>query len=450
MQNSIFYHIYPLGLCAAARRNDLQAQPVPRLEMLHDWIPHLRALNVNALYLGPLFESSAHGYDTADFFHVDRRLGTNETLAQLSGALHKNGIRLVLDGVFHHVGRDFWAFRDLLQNGEGSAYRHWFSGLDFSRRSSYNDPFAYDGWAGNFDLVKLNLHEQDVRQHIFAALEMWVDEFNIDGLRLDVADKLDMDFLHALSSRCHSLRPDFWLMGEVIQGDYNHWVNPQTLDSVTNYECYKGLYSSHVDKNYFEIAYALKRQSGRAGIYRNKLLYNFVDNHDVNRLASNLTNPAHLYTTYCLLFTMPGIPSIYYGSEWGLKGLRTATDDTELRPSLDLTRAQETAPQPDLPAVLAKLAHIRLTSPALQHGDYAQLQVKHEQFAFARFTEDEYVAVALNASAKKVTLELNVPLKDDCRLYNMLDTDQNVSVENGKVRVEVNPHWAVILRCSII
>lgn len=446
MQNSIFYHIYPLGLCGAPRRNDFQAQPIPRLETLHDWIPHLRALNVNALYLGPLFESSAHGYDTADFFHVDRRLGTNETLAHLSEALHENGIRLVLDGVFHHVGRDFRAFRDLLQNGESSTYRHWFSGVDFSRRSSYNDPFAYDGWAGNFDLVKLNLHEQDVRQHIFSAIKMWVDEFNIDGLRLDVADKLDMDFLRALSSHCHNLRPDFWLMGEVIQGDYNHWVNPQTLDSVTNYECYKGLYSSHVDKNYFEIAYALNRQSGHAGIYRNKLLYNFVDNHDVNRLASNLTNPAHLYTTYGLLFTMPGIPSIYYGSEWGVKGIRTKTDDAGLRPPMELKRAQETAPHPDLPALLAKLAHIRSTSSALQRGDYAPLQVKHEQFAFARFTEDEYVVVALNASAKKVSLELNVPLENGCKLHDMLNTDQSVSVENGKIHVEIDPHWAVILR----
>ena len=334
MQNAIFYHIYPLGLCGAPRKNDFTSQPVPRLETLHEWIPHLREMNVNALYLGPVFKSTAHGYDTADFFRVDRRLGTNETLSRLSEALHQNEIRLVLDAVFHHVGRDFWAFRDLLQNGENSAYRHWFSGVDFSQRSPYNDPFAYDGWAGHFDLVKLNLHEPDVRQHIFDAIKLWVDEFQIDGLRLDVADKLDMDFLHSLSSYCHSLRPGFWLMGEVIHGDYNQWVNPQTLNSVTNYECYKGLYSSHVEKNFFEIAYSLSRQFGQEGIYRGKLLYNFVDNHDVNRLASNLTNPAHLYTTYCLLFTMPGIPSIYYGSEWGMEGIRTDKDDSALRPHL--------------------------------------------------------------------------------------------------------------------
>ena len=230
MQNAIFYHIYPLGLCGAPRKNDFTSQPVPRLETLHEWIPHLREMNVNALYLGPVFESTAHGYDTADFFRVDRRLGTNKTLSHLSEALHQNKIRLVLDAVFHHVGRDFWAFRDLLQNGENSAYRHWFSGVDFTQHSPYNDPFAYDGWAGHFDLVKLNLHEPDVRQHIFDAIKLWVDEFQIDGLRLDVADKLDMDFMHALSSYCHSLRSDFWLMGEVIHGDYNQWVNPQTLE----------------------------------------------------------------------------------------------------------------------------------------------------------------------------------------------------------------------------
>jgi glycosidase len=223
-------------------------------------------------------------------------------------------MRLILDGVFNHVGRDFWAFRDVLSAREQSVYREWFAGLKFGESSPYHDPFTYEGWNGHYSLVKLNLHHPAVVQHLFDAVSLWVEEFNIDGLRLDAADSIDIEFLRKLADFCQNLRPDFWLMGEVVHGDYRHWANDQALDSVTNYECYKGLYSSHVDRNYFEIGYSLNRQFGPDGLYRHLPLYNFVDNHDVNRVMSYLKNPAHLYPLYCLLFTMPGIPSIYYGS----------------------------------------------------------------------------------------------------------------------------------------
>ena len=201
-----------------------------------------------------------------------------------------------------------------------------------------------------------------------------------------------------------------------------------------------------MEKNFFEIAYSLSRQFGQEGIYRGKLLYNFVDNHDVNRLASNLTNPAHLYTTYCLLFTMPGIPSIYYGSEWGIEGIRTDKDDSALRPHLLLTQAKESAPQPNLPNIIGHLAQLRLLSPALLYGDYAQLYVSHEQFAFARFLDDEYAIVAINASEEKTTIEFDIPLKNGEKLNDLLNANKSVTVVNEKIKVEVNPHWAVILQ----
>ncbi len=341
--DSVFYHIYPLGFCGAPPQNDFCSPSTPRLEQVNGWLGHVKDLGVNALYLGPVWESSAHGYDTADYFQVDRRLGNNETLSRLSALLHEKGIRLVLDGVFHHVGRDFWAFRDVLAQGEQSVHVDWFQGLDFHKRSPYNDPFAYEGWKGHYNLVKLNLQNPSVKAHLFQAVEMWMREFAIDGLRLDVADCLDLAFLKELSALCKSRRPDFWLMGEVIHGDYRKWVNAETLDSVTNYVGYKGLYSSHADKNYFEIAHTLKRQFGEEGLYRNLPLYTFADNHDVDRVASRPKNPAHLYPLYSLLFTMPGVPSVYYGSEWGIEGKRTSVDDGALRPCIDLGEISQTA-----------------------------------------------------------------------------------------------------------
>ena len=199
--DAIFYHIYPLGLTGAPERNDFSLPPVARLEQLHAWIPHLQALGVNALYLGPLFESTAHGYDTADYYHVDRRLGTDQTLSELSAALHAGGTRLVLDAVFNHVGRDFWAFRDVQANGGHSPYRDWFHNLRFEGRSPYGDPFTYEGWAGHTSLVKLNLANPAVREHLFGAVASWMEAFGIDGLRLDAADVIDADFLREADSQ---------------------------------------------------------------------------------------------------------------------------------------------------------------------------------------------------------------------------------------------------------
>ena len=447
VRDAVFYHIYPLAFCGAPERNDFHSTAVPRLEKIQGWIGHLRDLQVNALYLGPIFESTAHGYDTADYFWIDRRLGTNETFHQLVQELHRNGIKVVLDGVFNHVGRDFWAFRDVLQNRENSPYRNWFKGLAFNGRSPYGDPFTYESWNGCYDLVKLNLEEPAVREHLLLAVRQWIVDFEIDGFRLDVADCLDLQFQRELGAFCRSLRPDFWLMGEVIHGDYRRWANPETLDSVTNYEVYKGLYSSLADKNYFEIAYALNRQFGAGGIYRDLPLYNFVDNHDVNRVASNLQNTAHLYPLYALLFTMPGVPSIYYGSEWGLEGKRTATDDRPLRPTLELDGIRQNAPQPKLEKTIGRLAQIRRGSAALKAGDYAQLFVSHEQFAFSRKTDDDQVLVLLNAAEKPSAFELPVPLGDGARLVDLLNGGENFHVMGGRLRVEsVPPHCVRILQ----
>ena len=446
VNHSIFYHIYPLGFCGAPARNDFWASPTDRLQKIYDWLPHLKRLGVNAIYLGPVLESSAHGYDVADYFTVDRRLGTNDLLAHLITTLHQNNMRVILDGVFHHVGRDFWAFRDVLKNRQDSDYCDWFFGLSFDRKSPYNDPFAYEGWNGHFDLVKLNLSNPAVKKHLFQAIEMWVREFKIDGLRLDAADVIDKSFLKELASYCKSRYPDFWLMGEVIHGNYTQWANPKMLDSVTNYECYKGLYSSLVDKNYFEIAYSLNRQFGQNGIYKNLSLYSFVDNHDVDRIASRLTNPAHLYPLYCLLFTMPGVPTIYYGSEWGIEGQKRNGSDAPLRPTLDLATMSQAAPHPKLEQTISKLSDIRLNSAALKFGDYQQLYLTHQQFAFARRTPDDFVIVVLNASEEAVSLKLAVPDINSTQLCDLLNPGECFSISKGIVQIDpVWPNWARIL-----
>jgi len=447
--DAIFYHIYPLGLCGAPARNDFHAPVVHRLDRLYGWMDHLQAMGINAVYLGPLFESTSHGYDTADYTTVDRRLGDRETLAHLVNAFHQRAMRVILDGVFNHVGRDFWAFRDVQEHRETSAYRDWFQGLQFGPRSRYGDPFTYEGWNGHYSLVKLNVQHPAVKDHLFQAVATWMREFNIDGLRLDAADALDRGFQRDLAGFCRNLRPDFWLMGEVVHGDYRQWANEQALDAVTNYECYKGLYSSHVDKNYFEIAYALNRQFGDDGLYRHLPLYAFADNHDVNRVASNLTNPAHLYPLCCLLLTMPGVPSIYYGSEWGLAGQKSATSDAALRPELDLGDVARTAPHPDLVNAITRLAWLRRGSGALRHGGYRQLLVTAEQLVFARQTDDECVIVAVNAADRPATVRFDLPIRPEHALADLLNPGETAQPRGQTVEaLTIPPQWARIMRVN--
>jgi cyclomaltodextrinase len=444
-QGSVFYHIYPLGQCAAPERNDFISSPQPRIETLHAWLAHARQLGANALYLGPLFESSTHGYDTADYFRVDRRLGRNEDLSRLCRAAHEAGMRVIFDAVFNHVGRAFWAFADLLKKGKGSAYTAWFRGVDFSRRSPYGDSFAYEGWNGHYGLVKLDVSNPEVKEHLFAAVARWVEEFGIDGLRLDAADCIDMGFLQELASFTHRTWPGFWLLGEIIHGDYRRWANPATLDSVTNYECYKGLYSSHVDNNYFEIAHSLNRQFGPTGLYRGLPLYSFADNHDVNRVASSLKDPADLGTLYCLLFTMPGVPSIYYGSEWGITGVKDGSD-RPLRPALDLPVVARESPHRWLAEVVKRLAGVRHESPALQEGDYSQLHVAARQIAFLRCSPRESVLVAVNAGPQPVSLDCEVPRLADGPVFDLLEPGKSFTVSRGKIRIASVPaRWARIL-----
>lgn len=386
---SVFYQIYPLGFCGAPFEND--GVLTPRIRKVIDWIPHIKNLGANAIYFSPVFESDTHGYNTRDFRKIDVRLGTNEDFSDVCQALHKEGIKVVLDGVFNHVGRGFWAFQDVLEKRWDSPYKDWFH-ISFDGNSNYNDGLWYEGWEGNYDLVKLNLCHPDVKQHIFDSIRSWVEEFDIDGLRLDVAYCLDENFVRELRAFCDSLKPDFFLVGEMLHGDYNRLMNDSMLHSATNYECYKGLFSSFNSMNMFEIIHSLLRQFGPENwtLYRGKHLLCFVDNHDVSRIASNLTNEQHLPLIYALCFGMPGIPCVYYGSEWGAKANKSEGD-----PAL---RACFDAPvENDLTAWISKLAAAKKASNALNYGDFRSVVLTNRQCIFERKTDTERVLVAINA-----------------------------------------------------
>ncbi len=392
---SVFYQIYPLGFCGAPEQND--GVLTDRIHKLIDWIPEIKKTGADAVYLCPLFESDAHGYDTRDYKKLDCRLGSNEALCEVVNACHQNGIRVVFDGVFNHVGRGFWAFEDVKARKWDSPYKDWFN-LSFDGNSPYNDGFWYEGWEGHYDLVKLNLYNPAVRAYLLECVGYWMDVFGIDGIRLDVAYMVNRDFMKELRRYCDSKRNDFFLVGEMLHGDYNQLTTPELLHSVTNYECYKGLYSSFNSMNMFEIGFSLNRQFGPENwtLYKGKHLLNFVDNHDVSRIASILTDKNHLAPIFGLLFGMPGIPCVYYGSEWGEPGEKR-NGDRSLRPMF------ENAKPNGLTDLIAKYAAAHKALKPLVYGGYRQVMITNKQLIFVRECDGKRVYVSVNAEDQPFT-----------------------------------------------
>ena len=438
---AVFYHIYPLGLTGAPKENNYQCTE-HRLNDLIPWIEHIKNIGCNAIYIGPLFESVGHGYETTDYKKLDSRLGTNEDLTNYVKECHKQGVKVIFDGVFNHVGRDFFAFKDLQKNRENSPYKDWFCNVNFGGNNEYNDGFSYENWGGYNLLVKLNQKNPAVIEYICDAIRYWVNEFDVDGIRLDAADVLDFDYMQALRKVANEVKPDFWLMGEVIHGDYIRWVNEGTLHSVTNYHLHKALYSGHIDHNYFEIAHTVKRLYEMGGNKPDGLkLYNFVDNHDVERIYTKLTNKAHFAPVHILMYTLPGIPSIYYGSEFGIEGKKEKFSDDSLRPALELADYKDAEKENPCTKLIAAFCKVRQKTKALSYGDFKELRLTNRQYAYSRNYNGTSIVVAVNNDDNDCTLSLPV---GNAKEYIGTLSGEKVKVNNGQITVNVKANYGDI------
>lgn len=424
---AVFYHIYPLGLAGAPKQNDY-GEPVHRLNTLLPWVDHIKEIGGSALYIGPLFESVGHGYETTDYKKLDSRLGTNEDLTAFVAYCHDQGIKVIFDGVFNHTGRDFFAFKDIQANRENSQYKDWYCNVNFWGNNEYNDGFSYDNWGGYNLLVKLNQKNPAVVDYICDVIRFWVSEFDVDGIRLDAADVLDFDFMKALRRTANEVKPDFWLMGEVIHGDYSRWVNGETLHSVTNYTLHKALYSGHNDHNYFEIAHTVRRLQNMGTLK----LYNFVDNHDVERIYTKLTNKAHFAPVHVLLYTLPGVPSIYYGSEFGIEGRKEYGSDDSLRPALNIEDYKDSVKTNPCTALITALGKVRQAVPALSYGSYDELMLTNRQFAYARDLDGTRVIVSVNNDDAPAGMHLAA---GNCTAYIGALSGEKVSVQDGHINI---------------
>ena len=430
-EDAQIYHIFTFSLAGAPFLNDYSVLE-HKLGEIEKWIPHIKGMAFNTVLFSPVLKSRSHGYDVTDYFELDNRLGTNDEFKSLVKRFHENGIRVVLDCPFNHCGRDFFAFRELQQNNHDFA--HWFLGVDFSRPSPLGDPFTYDTWSGYYELPKFNLQNSSTRNYLFDAVQFMIDSFDIDGMRLDAANVLDFGFMAGLRQVTEAKKPDFWLMGEVVAGDYNKWVNNSALHSVTNYILYKSLFSSHNDNNLYELAYCLQNSVPDNGLP----LYTFLDNHDQPRIASN-TRPEHLNTLYALLFTLPGIPSVYYGSEWGIQGVKENDSDHTLRPYIDVEKRKSYST--GLTGFISKLALLRQRERALKYGIYKHVYLEYRRpFVFERSYEGERIIIAVNIGEYDETINLS-----NCGFngfWDLLWEERIVTPHNIKMK----PHSVRILK----
>ena len=438
---AVFYHIYPLGLTGAPKQNTY-GEPVHRLNTLLPWIGHMKGIGCNAIYIGPLFESVGHGYETTDYKKLDTRLGTNEDLTHFVAECHKQGIRVILDGVFNHTGRDFFAFQDIKKNRENSQYKDWYCDVNFWGNNSYNDGFSYANWGGYDLLVKLNQKNPAVKDYICDVVRFWVKEFDIDGIRLDAADVMDFEYMKALRNVANEVKQDFWLMGEVIHGDYSRWANDGTLHSVTNYMLHKALYSAHNDHNYFEVAHTIQYVNNMVG--KNLKLYTFVDNHDVERIYTKLNNKAHFEPVHVMLYTLPGIPSLYYGSEFGIEGRKERHSDDSIRPALNYDDYKDAIRTNPCTRLIATLGKLRRNIKALCYGEYKQLELQTTHFAYARILDGKSVITTVNNGDHEVNMNLEAGTMmqgadhtGKAPEYVGALTGRRVTVNGGRIQVNV-------------
>jgi glycosidase len=304
--HAIWWHAYPLGFVGAEREAlPAGAPPEPRLARLAGWLDHLVELGCNGLALGPVFASETHGYDTVDHYRIDPRLGTEDDLKRLIDDASQKGVRILLDGVFNHVGRGFEPFRDVAARGDDSRYRNWF----------HADLRTFEG---HDRLVTLNHAEPEVTDYVTDVMTHWLER-GVDGWRLDAAYAVPSPFWRTVTDRVRARFPDAWFVGEVIHGDYTRIIEHTGFDSVTQYELWKAIWSSLNDGNFFELAHALDRHNTMLDTF---VPQTFLGNHDVTRIASRLSQKEHQAHALALLLTIGGVPSIYAGDEFGFEGIK--------------------------------------------------------------------------------------------------------------------------------
>lgn len=399
--SAVFYQIQPLSLCGCEQENtDTKGSHFKELE---EWAGHAKKIGCNAIYIGPVFKTDTHGNGITDYYKIDSRLGTNEDFKNWVAKCHSMGMRVVVDTVFNYVGRGFFAFENLKKNRKKSPYRDWFSNVNFSGDNTYGDGFSYESWGGYQRLVKLNLLSPWVHDYHFDTVHYWISEFDIDGIRIGAIDEMDYDFIKELRKSAQSVKPDFWLLGELTDGDYARWVNDRLLHCAANYELQKRMVMAHNDRYYPLVANSIRDTNEQCPFTK---LYTLVDSPDVSRIYEKLNKKKHQQLITLLQYTIYGIPALYCGSEFSQTREQESEEGTV--PLLKLSDHKDAYIQDEVTHLHCLLSRANQQFPELFFGHYQEMMVSEKHFLYARVLRKKALLVAVNCDDSPARLEVPV------------------------------------------
>ncbi len=436
IDDAIWWHVFPLGFVGAEPEATLSTPVVHRLPHLHTWLDYAAELGVTGLALGPIFAASTHGYDTIDHFRIDPRLGDDADFGALVEAARARGLRILLDGVFNHVGRAHPAFQEVLHHGPQAERANWFK-LSWPRGTAPGTEPDYACFEGHRQLVTLNHNEPQVADHIASVMNHWLAR-GADGWRLDAAYAVPRHFWANVLPRVRAEHPDTYIVGEVIHGDYAGIVRDTGMDAVTQYELWKAIWSALNDRNLFELAHALERHNGYLDPF---LPLTFVGNHDVTRIASRLNDERHLPHALAILFTCGGTPSIYAGDEQAFRGVKEerAGGDDAIRPAFPPTPASLAPYGLPIYRLHQSLLALRRRHPWLHRTCSRKVHLTNEQLVLTMTEGPQRLLLALNLADEAATLP--VP---DARLIEIGDGSL-VAGSDRVAQVRLGPHgWAIL------
>lgn len=385
-EHVIWWHVYPLGACGAPIR-DPHPTPGHRLTRLLNWLDYAAGLGTSGLLLGPVFQSSTHGYDSVDQFRIDPRLGDETDFAALIDACHARGMRVVLDGVFSHVGREHPAVAAALAGGPDSAEGELFD-IDWQHPDGAR-PRVFEGHDA---LVRLNHASPRARDYAAEVMNHWLDR-GADGWRLDAAYSVDNAFWADVLTRVRARHPQAWFLGEVIHGDYPAFVRDSTVDTVTQYELWKAIWSSLKESNFFELDWTLTRHNE---FLESFVPQTFIGNHDVTRIASTV-GPDRAVLALAILMTVGGLPSVYYGDEQGATGTKEerADGDDAVRPPLPETPAELLPFGKEVLRAHQELIGLRRRHPWLTHATTRTLALTNTHYVYQAEADGNLLTVEL-------------------------------------------------------
>lgn len=436
-KDSIFYQIFPERFNNGDKSIDPEKVDVwggiPRrdnyfggdLKGITEKLDYLKELGINAVYMTPIFTANTnHKYDTTDYMEIDPNFGDKETLKELVKEAHKRDIKIVLDAVFNHSGYLFKPFQDVLEKGKDSKYYDWFH---IRKWPLEKNPPSYETFSFEYHMPKLNTENPEVKDYILNVAKYWIEEADIDGWRLDVANEIDHEFWREFRKVVKNTKEDAFIIGEIWH-DSLPWLMGDQFDSTMNYPVTRACmqYFAYNNANHTEFKELISNTIMRYTKQVNEVIFNLLDSHDTSRFLTQCNGDTRkLKLAAGFMLTFLGTPCIYYGTEIGMEG----GEDPDCRRTMEWN---ENKWNKELFNFYKSIIGLRKKHNALRRGSFKWIDINSNVIGYIRETKEEKIVVIINNNDKNKNIELNINA-NSC--IDLLDNKEIALKEN---RIELN------------